>query len=220
MWRSWSWTTDGRTGRFPNPLRRPVALTGAMYFRALVLLVGLLPLSCQRGPKRLDAVPVELEPRVAAANATIDDLKKTLSGRLLATVQAKGPKAGIEVCSTEARGMTDEVGARHGAKVGRTSEKLRNAESNAPRPWLTGYLQEVSAKKASDARPAVFDLGDTLGVVQPLPTQALCLTCHGDPASIPADVKAALAERYPSDRATGYAVGDVRGVVWVEISKK
>ena len=35
--------------------------------------------------------------------------------------------------------------------------------------------------------------------------------------SIPADVRAALAELYPADRATGYSVGDLRGWLWVEV---
>jgi hypothetical protein len=49
-----------------------------------------------------------------------------------------------------------------------------------------------------------------------LPTQPLCLACHGDPAAMPEAVRATLAAEYPHDRATGYAAGQVRGAVTVK----
>jgi hypothetical protein len=185
-----------------------------------ILLVVLAVVGCRGGAKELDVVPADLAPRVDAANAAIGDLKKTLSSRLMETVQKQGPKAGIEVCSGEAGTLTTEVAKRHSVQIGRSSTQLRNAKTNVAPAWLGAYLERVSKQKAKDAKPTVYDLGDRVGVAQPLAVMPLCLTCHGDPSKIPADVKAALAERYPNDLATGYAEGDVRGVVWVEIAKK
>lgn len=45
--------------------------------------------------------------------------------------------------------------------------------------------------------------------------QPMCLTCHG--ADLAPDVQAAIAERYPDDRATGYRTGELRGVIWAEL---
>jgi len=50
----------------------------------------------------------------------------------------------------------------------------------------------------------------------PAEGEGACLTCHGPTESIPEDVRAALRERYPDDKATGYAVGDLRGALWAE----
>jgi hypothetical protein len=47
-----------------------------------------------------------------------------------------------------------------------------------------------------------------------IPTAELCTTCHGsnlDPA-----IAARLAELYPADRATRFAVGDIRGAFTIE----
>jgi hypothetical protein len=47
-----------------------------------------------------------------------------------------------------------------------------------------------------------------------IPTAELCITCHGsnlDPA-----IAATLAEFYPADRATRFAVGDIRGAFTIE----
>ncbi|MEZ4223550.1 MAG: DUF3365 domain-containing protein [Polyangiaceae bacterium] len=186
-------------------------------FTLLLLATGLS--ACDSSPKRLDPVPAALQPRVEVAKTAAADLKKTLSGRLLSTVQQKGPKAGIDVCADEARTMTQTVAQRHGVEIGRTSAKLRNPE-NAARPWVDAYLRSVADKKVADVKPAVYDLGKRIGVVEPLGTQALCLNCHGAESSLSGEVKEALAARYPKDTATGFAEGDVRGVLWVELPKE
>ncbi len=190
-----------------------------MWIRALCVIGTLSALSCQSGPKRLDPVPKELEGKVSTAQAAIGELKKTLSGKLQSAVQTGGPAAGIEVCATDAAALTSGVASSKGVEIGRSSHKLRN-ETNAPRPWVKTYLAEVAGKPAKDVKPGVFDLGAKLGVVEPLGAQALCLNCHGDPQKFPAEVKAKLGERYPKDQAVGFAEGDLRGVVWVEIDKK
>ena len=53
-----------------------------------------------------------------------------------------------------------------------------------------------------------------MGYVEPIVAQPLCLTCHGK--AISEATRAALAERYPDDKATGFEKGDLRGLFWVE----
>lgn len=55
-----------------------------------------------------------------------------------------------------------------------------------------------------------------MGYAEPLVIQEFGLGCHG--SAITPDVEVALAEKYPTDKATGYAVGDLRGVAWVELT--
>jgi hypothetical protein len=48
-----------------------------------------------------------------------------------------------------------------------------------------------------------------------IPTDALCLTCHG--ATLAPELAAAIARDYPADAATGFAQGQLRGafsVIW------
>ena len=47
--------------------------------------------------------------------------------------------------------------------------------------------------------------------------QAACLACHGPAEQIAPDVKELLAREYPSDQATGFQEGDLRGWFWVEV---
>lgn len=46
-------------------------------------------------------------------------------------------------------------------------------------------------------------------MMKAIPTQALCLGCHGD--NLNEDVKAELKLRYPSDQDVGFKEGDIRG---------
>ena len=54
---------------------------------------------------------------------------------------------------------------------------------------------------------------DLVGYVEPIVTQPLCLTCHGD-VQDPA-LAARIKDEYPEDEATGFQPGDLRGVFWV-----
>ena len=54
-----------------------------------------------------------------------------------------------------------------------------------------------------------------MGYVEPIRIQPLCLTCHGE-ALAPA-VGARIRALYPEDAAAGFALGDLRGVWWVEL---
>jgi hypothetical protein len=65
----------------------------------------------------------------------------------------------------------------------------------------------------------VYDLGDHVGVVLPIATEGLCLNCHGKKESLSQGVRSVLSERYPGDTATGYEMGELRGVVWIELDK-
>ena len=47
----------------------------------------------------------------------------------------------------------------------------------------------------------------------------MCVTCHGAKESFSPALIGALAERYPSDQAVGFAEGDLRGWFWAELTK-
>jgi len=164
--------------------------------------------SCARAPIAVtrDAV----EPQAAKAEAAFGALRARLLARVSEAVGQGGPASAIAVCNVEAPGLTAEIGRAQGVEVGRTSFRLRNP-ANAPRPWAAAH---VSAAKPA---PAWFDLGDRVGVLQPMPLGAVCLGCHG--AQLQPDVAEALKAKYPGDQATGFAEGDLRGYFWAEVPK-
>lgn len=156
---------------------------------------------------------------LARAEAAATALVTTLKERVQAAMAEGGPAAAVAVCAGEAPAIAARVSAETGVRVGRSSSRLRNPD-NAPPPWVADWLAAQGDRPASTAaglaRVDPTPDGRVARVVKPIAVQAPCLVCHGDPATLAPDVRAALAERYAADRATGYREGDLRGAVWAE----
>jgi hypothetical protein len=112
----------------------------------------------------------------------------------------------------------DGARAPSGVQVGRTSARLRNPR-NAPPGWAKAYVADTEGKKASEVQPAAFDLGDRIGVLEPIEIRKRCLACHADRSEIESGTREWLERSYPSDRSFGYALGDLRGFWWAEAAK-
>ncbi len=124
----------------------------------------------------------------------------------------------MDVCATEARKIGADAAAASGVRLGRTSDRLRNPE-NVPPTWARVPLRLAAGEKAAVVAPLAVDLGPRIGVLMPIGVRSGCLSCHGPKGAIAPPVAEVLARRYPTDQATGYAEGDFRGFVWVEVPK-
>ncbi len=155
---------------------------------------------------------------VAQARAAAQHLGQTLRGRLMAAM-AEGPEAAVRVCADEAQALTAQAAAERGARVGRTSSRLRNPANQGPE-WPRAWLAHQGERPAAQVTPSTgIAEGDPAAArfVAPIAIEGPCLLCHGPAEGIPQDVQAILRERYPGDRATGYRVGDLRGALWAEV---
>jgi hypothetical protein len=97
--------------------------------------------------------------------------------------------------------------------VGRASHRLRNP-ANVPPEWVAPILDAYVASSADRAPRAVPLADGRWGYVEPILLQPPCLACHGE--TLAPDVASRIAALYPDDRATGFRVGDLRGVFWIE----
>jgi hypothetical protein len=150
----------------------------------------------------------------AAGQAALRPFKRQLQTALQQGL-AKGPESAIDACRSEAPrvawALTTET-----KRVGRTSHRLRNP-ANAPKPWMQPILEELQAAApgAIAYRVAPIEPG-WVGYAEPIYLQPPCLTCHG--TSIRPSIARELEALYPEDRATGFSVGDFRGLFWVELA--
>lgn len=146
------------------------------------------------------------------AAKTLMPFKKELKQALLEGL-SKGPVEAISACQVHAPKIAEGL-SHDGIRVGRTSQRLRNPENRSPewvRPILEAYLANPSERTPREVSLAE---GRT-GYVEPIVMQSLCLTCHGDALS--EDVAAEIERLYPEDEAVGFAVGELRGVFWLEL---
>ncbi len=139
-----------------------------------------------------------------------------LRAKLLAAMGEGGPQRAIEVCSTEARALAETVATETKVTVGRSSLRLRTAADAGP-PWVRDWLKAQGERPAQGLAPTRVLAEGYARVLLPIPIEKACLGCHGPAEALTSEVKAALAQRYPDDHATGYAEGDLRGVLWAEL---
>jgi Protein of unknown function (DUF3365) len=147
--------------------------------------------------------------------AIVAELKRSLVGALQGAL-AQGAPSAITACHEMAPAIVAAL-ARDGVTVGRTTRRPRNP-ANAARGWQADALTEIERQLAAHTAGAAYArrLPDgRIGYAEPLIMQELCLTCHG--ANVAPEIKSVLAARYPDDTALGYAVGDLRGIAWVEL---
>lgn len=125
---------------------------------------------------------------------------------------SRGPVQAIDACRMQAPGIAAGL-STGGVSLGRTSHKLRNPDNVAP-SWAKAILDDYLANPAEREAVTTVVADGRMGHVEPIIVQPLCLVCHGE--TMPPEVAQAISEMYPDDRATGFAVGDLRGIFWVE----
>jgi hypothetical protein len=170
--------------------------------------------------------PAMADDLTIAARATASDLIQRLGVVLKKEMAAGGPDNAIAVCRDIAPGLAGELSRKTGGRVSRVSLKTRNPLLGQPDAWEQDVLAEFDRQAAQGAKPETLERSEVVSEPQgrffrymkAIPVQPLCLTCHGTTDSIPDPVKARLAADYPHDRATGYALGQIRGAVTVKRS--
>lgn len=157
----------------------------------------------------------------AAARAAAKQLGGTLKARLARAIKAEGPVAAIKVCAEEAYSIAAQVSDAAGMDVGRSALKLRNP-GNAPDAWEQGALARFLAAQERGEDLSAMEHSETVRSggeavfywAKPILVQKPCTVCHG--TSIVPEVAATLADYYPDDQATGFEIGDLRGIFTVK----
>ena len=164
------------------------------------------------------------DPALDRAKAAAMAFSGQLRGKLQAAMQAGGPTAAVDVCHAEAPAIADAVMAEHGVQLGRVALPGRNRHpDHAAGDWklatLQAFQQAVDGGAPAAEQVAVvadgLPDGVALRMMRGIATEPPCLACHGSEVAEP--VRAAIAQHYPGDHATGFAVGDLRGALWVEV---
>lgn len=154
---------------------------------------------------------------------TAQEFMQTLGGTLKKQLEVGGVESAIAVCKQVAPALAEQY-SKDGMQVKRVSLKARNKTLGTPDDWENKVLQgfnhaQAEGKPASDMEVAVLTKnadGQSFRYMKAIPTQALCLQCHGKPADIPVGVKALLQKEYPEDKAVGYSVGEIRGAISIQ----
>lgn len=188
--------------------------------RTFLLLTLLLP-ACAREEATKDLMAIRPDSAsLARARSAADDLGRDLVGMLTAELQRGGPEGAIAICADSAQQRT----ARHaaaGVTVRRVGTRVRNpinAPDTTERAVLAAFAAAIESNRPMPDTSFVTADGAGAAYVRAIRMQPQCLACHGDPATFTPAVRRVLAERYPSDAATGYREGDLRGAISVRVT--
>lgn len=147
--------------------------------------------------------------------------------RLLATltqaIEKGGPDGAIVVCREEAPRLAKAASEQSGWQVRRVSLRPRNPKA-VPDAWERAALEDFDRRAAAGESPATLERAEVVveggqsvqRYMRALPTQSLCLACHGESAQLSPAVSARLKELYPDDRAVGYTAGQIRGAMTIK----
>lgn len=151
---------------------------------------------------------------------TAQEFMQQLAGTLKQQLDSNGTESAIKVCKEIAPALARQYSV-DGKTVKRVSLKPRNELQGTPSPEETAMLVEFDEKQRSGADAKSLEMtkayknaeGSWLHYMKAIPTQQICLQCHGKTDNIADNVRALLAKEYPADRATGYSPGEIRGAV-------
>ena len=153
-----------------------------------------------------------------------EQLVQQIGAELRREMELTGPLRGLVVCKFGAPELASAASRRTGWRVSRVSLRTRNPALGIPDPWEHRVLTDFDQRVARGEKVDGMEFGEVVRepggsyyrYMKALPVTQVCLNCHGPVESLASEVRERLALDYPHDRATGYAVGQVRGAVTVK----
>ncbi len=150
--------------------------------------------------------------------------KMTLGKNLQHALQTGGVENAVEFCKLNAMPLVDSLSNQFDVVIKRVSLKARNPDDKPN--YLEKELLEAYAFQWKDSiplKPNVQALEENryLFTKPILVENALCLSCHGTYNNgLLKETDDFIKSKYPDDLATGYQIGDLRGIWSITISKK
>jgi len=156
------------------------------------------------------------------ARGVAGSIPPKLLGVLQEEIQKGGPEGAIGVCREKAPAMAKAASEQTGWAIRRVSLKNRNPKA-VPDAWEEAVLKEFDKRAAGGEKPTSLEKGEIVSVdgkqvyryMKALPTQDICLQCHGTPDRVGPAVQAKLKELYPNDKAVGYGLAEIRGAMTI-----
>ena len=127
----------------------------------------------------------------------------------------QGVAEAIQYCSLSAQSLTDTLSNMYGCTIRRATLQSRNPVNQA-NDYESAILADWAAD-LKDGKPLTAVVQefapDTVMYYAPIRIQPLCLNCHGVVgAEVTEENHRLLQKFYPEDHATGYPLGDLRGM--------
>jgi hypothetical protein len=144
-------------------------------------------------------------------------ITSSLVSTLFTAIEEKGVAGAVEFCSLKAIPITDSISKAESVSIQRISHKPRNPDNSATMEEreLINRLKARPGNNGPDMTPVIISQDGAHTFYSPVfiatPT---CLQCHGMvDKDIQPEVLEVLRSGYPEDMATGFELGEMRGLL-------
>lgn len=162
---------------------------------------------------------------IRKGKAIAGETQKLLGSHLMQAVAQGGFTNALSVCSVKAMPLTRQVAGSNSVDIARVTHKARNPHDRANTNELAlirAYLTDLDSGN-EPLQPVVKSTedGQVTFYAPIILNNPLCLNCHGSPGSdIQPNTLAAIGRIYPEDEATGFKLGDLRGLWRIKFSRE
>jgi hypothetical protein len=157
----------------------------------------------------------------AAGEKLAAQAQASLMQQVKKALREGGPVHAIDYCHAAADSLTAAAAKQAGARISRIAQRNRNPanglETKAEKEAFAALAQlapryDTSLVRAGAKRVTFF---------KPIPlAMNTCLKCHGTPQKeVAPETLAAIAERYPEDKALNFKLGELRGAWKISFPK-
>ncbi len=148
---------------------------------------------------------------------------KIFKANIEKTGKEKGLPEVVSFCHDNAEKLTDSLSKIYGVEMKRVSHRLRN-QDNKPNVDEKAIIENYLAAQEDHKELTPIVMKDEEGFVHfyaPIKIKEKCLQCHGIPSK---DIKAVVLKKikkhYPEDKATGFRLGELRGIWDIRFKKE
>ena len=178
-------------------------------------------ISCQNSVQKRSLAPEKQAELISQGKTITQASFQVLSGELMEALEEGGVQHAVAYCHLQANPIIDSLSTAYNATISRISDKYRNPVNKPAEIDVTvinSYRQQLG--EGLELKPHLEITSDEVLYYAPIVIQNPgCLLCHGEPGSTMTQENFDfISSKYPDDQATGYKLGDLRGVWKVSFS--
>ncbi|MBS0000177.1 MAG: DUF3365 domain-containing protein [Cyclobacteriaceae bacterium] len=191
------------------------------HFFTFLAIFSLMITGCNPSKERVSDSQMK-EKAMEEGNRITMETQQLLGTTLKSTIQEQGIPEAMRYCNLNAYPLVDSIERKYSVIIKRASTRFRNPQ-DAPDEEELKFIEAYQDSLTAGKTPGVFvEINEKeIHFARPiLLNDAVCLNCHGQAGSdIAPENYQVIKALYPDDKATGYKMGDLRGIWSVRFSK-
>lgn len=159
----------------------------------------------------------EKETLLLKGDSIASQAQKTLLQNVSQAIQTKGVAGAVDFCNEHAVLLTDSMAKLNTVHIQRLSDKNRNPKNDLTNELdkkIWSEMQELMQDSTVRNKHIIAKEGNAIYYYKAIPIgMPTCLSCHGSKdKDIAPETLQIINIKYPSDKATDYQMGQLRGI--------